>query len=105
MKHLSIILGFAAGFIVATVIGLFVVMPGSRDAYQINIDSDVHRPLQAALESIERAAAHGDCEKAAAQLRLLNKRFAEYRAGGPMPANWWNEVAATTLPADAETTK
>ena len=99
MKHLPIILGFAAGFFLASTIGLFVVMPLSRDAQRVNVDSDVHRPLAGALEYIERSAAEGDCEKAAAQLRLLNERFAEYRAGGPLPANWWNEVVATTRPA------
>lgn len=100
MKRLPVILSFAGGFAAATVIGLGLVLPASRQAWQVNTDSDVHRPLEGALQYIEKSAADGDSEKAAAQLRLLNKRFAEYRAGGPTPANWWNDVVATTRPAD-----
>ena len=99
MKPLPLILGFAAGFVATTLIGLALVLPASRQAWQVNTDSDVHRPLEGALQHIEKTAADGDSEKAAAQLRLLNKRLAEYRAGGAAPATWWNDVVATTRPA------
>lgn len=99
MKPFPLIVAFAAGFVLATVIGLAVVMPASRQAWQVNVDSDVHRPLEGALQYIEQAAAAEDCEETAARLRLLNKRFAEYRAGGPTPADWWADVVAATRPA------
>ncbi len=96
----STVTGFVAGFVVATVVGLTLVAPMFRESWRVNIDSDVHRGIQGALEHIEHSAAAGDCDKAAAQLRLLNKRFAEYRAGGPAPTHWWQEVIATTRPAN-----
>ena len=99
MKRLHLIIGFVSGFILATVIGLVLILPASKDAWQINMDSDVLGPLEGAFVDIEKSATQGDCEKAAAQLGLLKKRFAEYRAGGPAPASWWNEVVATTQPA------
>ena len=99
MKLLPLIVSFAAGFVLAAVIGFAFVLPMSREACQANTDSDVHRPLEAALQYIEKTAADGDSEKAAGQLRLLNKRFAEYRAGGPAPKNWWHDIVATTRPA------
>lgn len=100
MKPPPFIVGFAVGFMLAAIIGLAVVLPASREAWQANVDSDVHRPLEGALQHVEQAAAEEGCEKSATQLRLLNKRFAEYRAGGPTPANWWTDVVAATRPAD-----
>jgi hypothetical protein len=79
MDWRSVILAFLAGFVLATIIGLAAVLPMVRDAARVNTDSDVHRPLAGALEYIEQSASTGDCAKAATQLRLLNKRFAEYR--------------------------
>jgi hypothetical protein len=99
MKPLPVILGFAAGFVLATVVGLAVVLPASREAWRVNVDSDVHRGVQGAMEHVEQSAAKGDCEKAAAQLKVFNERFAKYREGGPPPADWWQEVIATTRPA------
>ena len=99
MKPLPLILGFAAGFVLATVIGLAFVLPASREAWQVNVDSDVHRGIQGAMEHVEQSAATGECEKAAAQLKLFNERFAKYREGGPPPADWYQEVIATTRPA------
>ena len=99
MKPLPLILCFATGFAVATVIGLGLVLPASRGAWRANVDSDVHRGIQGAMEHVEQSAAKGDCEKAAAQLKVFNERFAKYREGGPPPADWWQEVIATTRPA------
>jgi hypothetical protein len=99
MKHFPLIVGFAVGFVLATVIGLAFVLPASREAWQVNIDSDVHRGIQGAMEHVEQSAIKGDCERAAAQLNLFNERFAKYREGGPPPADWWQEVIATTQPA------
>lgn len=99
MNKLRSVTGFLAGFVVATVIGLAVVVPLSRESWQTNVDSDVYRGIQGALADVEQSAAKGDCEKAAAQLKLFNERFAEFRDGGPTPANWWREVIATTRPA------
>lgn len=99
MKLLPLIVGFAAGFVVATVIGLTLILPVPGQAWQANVDSDVYRPLEATLQHIEKSAAEENCEKTSAQLRLLNKRFAEYRAGGPTPANWWNDIVAAAQPA------
>ena len=99
MKWSSAILGFAVGFAVATVIGLAIILPMSREATRADTGSDVHRPLAGALKYIEQSAGKGDYETAAAQLRLLNDRFEEYRRGGPAPADWWQEVVAATQPA------
>ena len=93
------VIGFFAGFAVATVIGLAFVVPMFRESWRVNVDSDVHRGIQGALEDVEQSAAKGDCEKAAAQLKLFNDRFAKYRSGGPPPEQWWQEVIATTRPA------
>ena len=91
---------FAGGFAVATILGLAFVLPQTRNAQRVNIDSDVHRGLSAALDDIEQNAARGDCARTAAQLRLLNARFLTYReGGGPPPADWWQEVIATMRPA------
>lgn len=98
MNRLSTCIGFLAGFVVATVIGLAAVVPTLRENWRVNVDSDVYRGVQGALEDIEQSAANGDCEKAAAQLKLFNERFASFRDGGPTPANWWREVVATTRP-------
>ena len=99
MKPFPLIVGFAAGFVLATVIGLAFVLPASREAWQGNVDSDVHRGIQGAMEHVEQSAAKGDCERAAAQLKVFNERFAKYREGGPPPADWYQEVIATTRPA------
>lgn len=99
MNKLSTGIGFLAGFVVATVIGLALVVPTLREMWQVNVDSDVYRGVQGALEDIEQSEANGDCEKAAAQLKLFNERFTSFRDGGPTPANWWREVVATTRPA------
>ena len=99
MKPLPLIIGFTAGLVVAGVVDHSVVLPASRQAWRVNMDSDVHWPMEKALGDIEQSAAQGDCEKAAAKLRLLNKRFGEYRSGGPTPANWWTDVIATSQPS------
>jgi hypothetical protein len=99
MKPLPLIIGFVAGFGLAVVLGLALVLPAWERARQVDVDSDVHRPLEGALQHIENSAAEGDCPKATAQLQLLNKRFGEYRAGGALPSAWWQEVIATTQPA------
>ena len=98
MKPLPLILSFAAGFVLATVIGLAFVVPMSHDMWRVDLDSDVHRGIQGAMEYVEQSATKGDCEKAAAQLKVFNERFAKYRAGGPPPADWYQEVIATTRP-------
>lgn len=98
MKLRMLIIGFGLGFFVAVVIGMTIVLPQSNRASRVNIDSDVHRPLEGALQYVEKSAAEGDCPRAAAQLRLLNKKFAEYRAGGPPPSGWYQDVIATTRP-------
>ena len=71
----------------------------SDEARRLNTASDVHHPLNLAIESIEVSAKKGECEKAAAQLGVLRQRFGEYQSGGPTPANWWGEVVAATQPA------
>ncbi|HEV7301717.1 MAG TPA: hypothetical protein VGN72_20435 [Tepidisphaeraceae bacterium] len=94
-------LSFLIGFVIATAIGLTFVVPASKIAWRTNMDSDVHRGIHGALVFIEESANQGDCEKAAAQLNLLNKRFEAYRnAGGPPPSDWMEEVIATTRPAN-----
>jgi hypothetical protein len=96
----KLLLSFAVGFALATIIGLTVVIPQAHKAWQVNIDSDVHRPLEGALQYVENSAKRGDINAAHAQVRLLNKHFAAYRAGGPLPSDWWHEVeAAATKPA------
>lgn len=103
MNKRPVVVGFVAGFVAATVIGLAFVVPMFHEAWRVNVDSDVHRGIQGALEYVEQSAAKGDCAKAAAQLNVFNKRFAEYRRGdGPPPAEWWQEVIATTRPARAQ---
>ena len=99
MKLLPIAISFVAGFVLATIIGLTVVLPIFRDGWQTNLTSDVHLPLQMALQDIERSATEEHCEKTAVQLRVLNKRFEEYRLGGPTPADWRDEIQAATQPA------
>lgn len=100
MNTRSTVIGFVAGFTFAAAIGLVAVVPMMRDAWRGNMDSDVHRGIQGALEHVEQSAARGDCERAGAQLHLFNKRFAAYRRGdAPPPADWWQEVVATTRPA------
>jgi hypothetical protein len=99
MKPLPLVVGFLVGSGAAVVIGLALVVPAARHAWQVNVDSDVHRPLEGALQYIEKSAAEGDWPKATVQLRLLNKRFAEYRAGGALPSDWYQEVIAATRPA------
>lgn len=99
MNKPSATLGFIAGFLVATVFGLAVVVPGIYASWQAHIDSEVHLGVQFALESIEKSATAGDCEKAATQLRLFNKRFAAYRNDeGPPPELWWQEITTATRP-------
>jgi hypothetical protein len=98
MKLLSGLIGFAAGLIVAALVAGLLVLPTSRQQWEVNMESDVHWPLEKALERIEQSSTEADCEKTAAQLRLLNRRFREYRGGGPTPANWWVDVVATTQP-------
>lgn len=93
------VIGFLAGFVVATVIGLAFVEPMMREAWRVNVDSDAYRGIQGAMEYIEQSAAEGDCERAAAQLKVFNERFAKYRNGGPPPADWYEEVIATSRPA------
>ena len=99
MNRRSIVIGFLTGFAAATVVGLAVVVPMMRESWRLNVDSDVHRGIQGAIEHVEESAAKGDCEKAAAQLKVFNERFAKYRDGGPPPADWWQDVIATTRPA------
>ena len=97
----KLFMSFAAGFVLAAIIGFTVVIPQSHLAWQTNIDSDVHRPLEGALQYVEETAKRGDIEATRAQLRLLNKHFAAYRSGGPLPSDWWGEVvAAATQPTN-----
>jgi hypothetical protein len=97
MKHLRLIMAFIAGFGLATALGLLHRM--SNEARELNTASDVHHPLNVAIESIEESAKNGDCSKAATQLGVLKRRFGEYQRGGPTPANWYHEVTAATRPA------
>jgi hypothetical protein len=95
MNKPSTVIGFLAGFVVATVIGLAFVVPMFRESWRVNVDSDVYRGIQGAMEHVEQSAAKGDCKKASAQLKVFNERFAKYRDGGPPPADWWQDVIAT----------
>ena len=47
----------------AGALGIVFVLPMSRQAGQVNTDSDVHRPLQAALEHIERGRAKASARR------------------------------------------
>lgn len=96
MKSLPLIVGFIAGFAIATAVGI----PAARYAWETNIESDVYLGIEGALTHIEQSAARGDCRQAAAQLKLFNERFASYRKGGLTPSDWWDEVIATTGPSD-----
>ena len=99
MRYIQLFLAFATGFALATIIGWTIAIPQSRTAWQTNLDSDVHRPLEGALSYIEQSAQFGDLEATRAQLRLLNFHFATYRTGGPPPSMWWHHVvAAATQP-------
>ena len=97
MRYLA---AFAAGLLVAGVLAA-VAARLSTYSREVHTASDVHHPLNVAFESIERAAAQGDCRKAAAQLRVLKQRYDEFSQGGPAPELWINEVvAAITQPAN-----
>ncbi len=105
MKGTNLLLSFggafALGSIIATAIGLTLVLPAAREAWQVNIDSDAYRGIQGAMVEVEQSAVEGDCEKAAAQLKVFNDRFAEYREGGPIPADWYQDVISAQ-PARSE---
>ncbi len=99
MNRQSLVIGFCFGFLVASVIGMTVVVPFYESNQIMKVGSDYCRPLHVILMDIEATAATEKCPKTLAKLRALNLNFTPYSPDGPTPHDWAANVAAVTPPA------
>jgi hypothetical protein len=99
MNRQSLVIGFCLGFLVASVIGMTVVVPFCVDNQINKVSSDYCRPLHVILMDIEATAATESCPNTLAKLRALNLNFMPYSPDGPTPHDWAAKVTAATPPA------
>jgi hypothetical protein len=96
MKRIPLIAAFVAGFAIATVLGLVIVLPVSNQSVRDDIEREARGPVQTALEQIRDNARNGQDARVTEQLIVLTNLHARYGSGGPPPEQWYRDVIATT---------
>lgn len=99
MNRQSLVIGFCLGFLVASVIGMTVVVPFCEEQWNNRVGSDYYPPLRGLLIDIEATAAKENCPNTLAKLRAFNLNFTPYSPDGPTPHDWAAKVTTATPPA------